>query len=137
MHYRRWRRTGSPDGRPKPELIERHGYLARRVPGHPLADAQGYVKEHRRVAWEHHGPFPHDSHVHHRNGDKHDNRPENLEVLTPADHGRAHHVIDRALVVELYESGLTQRQVAERLGTHSGNICRILKAAKARLPNVG
>ncbi|WP_226043428.1 HNH endonuclease signature motif containing protein [Natrinema sp. DC36] len=29
--------------------------------------------------------------IHHRNGVQWDNRPENLEVLTPADHRRLHH----------------------------------------------
>lgn len=131
MHYRRQLRTGSPAGRPRPELIEWRGYLARRLPVHPLADAQGYVLEHRRVAWEAFGPFPRDHHVHHVNGDRMDNRPENLEVLTAAAHGREHFTIDRSEVFRLRAAGLTLRQIGAAVGTDSGNVHRILKTAVA------
>ncbi len=44
-----------------------------------------------RMVWESaHGPIPEGYELHHRNGDKRDNRLENLELLTPAEHAARH-----------------------------------------------
>ena len=61
-----------------------HGYIRLRW----LIGVQEYVEEfeHRINA----GRPPSWMHVHHRNGDKTDNRPENLEVLTAREHNRRH-----------------------------------------------
>jgi HNH endonuclease len=58
-----------------------HGYRLLYDPEHANAQANGFVYEHRRVLAERLGrPLYEDELVHHRNGDRTDNRPENLEL---------------------------------------------------------
>src|SRR5579864_5158901 len=60
----------------------RAGYVLRRVPSHPKAKtANGYVLEHVLVMEELLGRYLTDGeNVHHENGVKDDNRPDNLEL---------------------------------------------------------
>lgn len=69
-----------------------NGYFLVRRPGHPMADVRGYVYEHRLVASEALGRLLDGSEiVHHRNGVKTDNRPENLEVVAGVGEHFVHH----------------------------------------------
>lgn len=71
--------------------IRHDGYVDLWDPGHPIARRDGYVSEHRRVAFDA-GLLTNDSdHVHHLNGNKTDNRIENLEVIDAATHQRERH----------------------------------------------
>jgi hypothetical protein len=67
------------------------GYVWLYVPEHPKATGYGYVQEHRLVAEEMLGRWLESSEVvHHIDGDKTNNDPSNLEVMTRGAHFRAH-----------------------------------------------
>ena len=60
-------------------------------PGHPRAMKSGYVKRADLVAEQMLGrPLQPLEVVHHRNHNKLDDTPENLQVMTHADHSRLH-----------------------------------------------
>jgi len=71
--------------------VTSHGYVLVKRPDHPDADSRGYVYEHRLVAEEKLGRrLDSDEHVHHKNGDKQDNSPENIEVYHETEHRVEH-----------------------------------------------
>lgn len=67
--------------------VTSHGYVMVKAPNHPDSHSNGYIYEHRIVAENKIGRrLESDEHVHHKNGDKQDNRPENLEVRHESEH---------------------------------------------------
>lgn len=85
-HYQRYLKHGDPtigkDKRaPGSGHLSRDGYVLLQVVGHPNATAEGRIAEHRLVMSQRlDRPLYDDERVHHRNGIKQDNRPENLEL---------------------------------------------------------
>lgn len=82
--------------------VSNYGYLLERAEDHPLADSHGFVFQHRLVAEQHlltsensfeingRRYLKKEYHVHHKNFDRMDNRPENLVVMTAAEHRSMH-----------------------------------------------
>lgn len=73
------------------KVVSKGDYNYAVVLGHPQATRFGYVLEHRVVMENYLGRLlDNDEIVHHVNGKKKDNRPENLEVMSVSEHARYH-----------------------------------------------
>lgn len=75
------------------------GYIQVKRPNHPHAYLNGWIMEHRVVMEDHIGRLlRRDEQVHHINGDRADNRIENLIVMDQGAHLREHRAIWRDLL---------------------------------------
>lgn len=85
-HWQRWRTHGSTDPSRIARVygdtyITRAGYVVEYVPGHVQADEDGRTLYHRRVMSDIIGRrLESYENVHHKNGNRQDNRPNNLEL---------------------------------------------------------
>jgi len=59
-----------------------------------------YERLHRRVYEDNNGPIPEGWHVHHIDGDKENNEPDNLVALEPSEHIKEHHPESIAAAIE-------------------------------------
>lgn len=75
--------------------VRTNGYVDVWDPTHPIARRDGYVLEHRKVAYDAGLPVSAGFDVHHINGDRGDNRLENLEVISTSEHTRRHAALTR------------------------------------------
>lgn len=108
-----------PDGEPK-RYVTYHGYVVLR-----WRTSGGFVEvhEHRLNA----GMPPRHLVVHHINGDKLDNRPQNLKVMTPSHHAGLAITFDAEEAAALYRSGWTFPNLSRKYGVHQVSIMRALK----------
>lgn len=73
------------------KFIDTKGYIMVKMPNHALADKQGYVLEHRLIMSELVGvEYVLDMVVHHKDGDRQNNDPNNLEIITRSKHSSMH-----------------------------------------------
>jgi len=71
------------------KLDKRIGYVRVYCPMHPEANTWGYVYEHRLIMEGIIGRhLKKDEHIHHINGKRWDNSPENLQIMSPSEHSK-------------------------------------------------
>ena len=74
--------------------MNRKGYALEYLPDHPRADKRGFVLAHIIAYEKHTGTrVPDGCVVHHINGLKTDNRPENLTMMTASEHTAMHNML--------------------------------------------
>lgn len=120
-------------------IISSHGYIKVRVgETHLLADPNGYTYEHLLV-WVSAGNFrPKNSEIiHHRNGDKKDNRLENLQLMSRSEHSCLHNspLSDDQIVsirTEYANKEFLQPELAARYGVPIQRISKIIRGETRR-----
>jgi hypothetical protein len=84
------------------KIVSKGNYNYAVVKEHPLATKHGYVLHHRIVMENYLGRFLNSNEiVHHVNGNKKDNRIENLEVHDASEHSRSHGILKGRKMVKL------------------------------------
>lgn len=108
------------------------GYILEMSPHHPLADKRGRVLQHRKIWFDANGAIPDGYVIHHINGDKKDDRLENLELCTRSGHMKEHYPNGFCNVA--WNKGTTEyAQVAcEQCGTTFSRLAKEVRKTKSR-----
>lgn len=78
------------------KITDKNGYIHIKMREHPQSNSIGYIREHRVVMEKKIGRMlKKNEDVHHKNGTKTDNRPENLELLTRSTHAKVSYKLRR------------------------------------------
>lgn len=81
------------------KIVKKGKYLYAVVSGHPQATKRNYVLHHRVVMENFLGRYLEtDEVVHHKDENTHNNKIENLEVLSKSDHSKLHAKIGRTMI---------------------------------------
>lgn len=81
--------------------------------------------------------------VHHKNEDPSDNRPENLEVMTQAEHirlhrGREHHpIVTKEQIQKTYGRGMSIKETAKALSISRGSVSNYLRLYNIKSRPIG
>lgn len=86
--------ANSPSWKGGYRCITSRGYVEVYARGHPLANKRGAILEHRLVASEKYGIFAViGNNVHHIDGNKTNNHPDNLKIISQSEHSKMHNPI--------------------------------------------
>lgn len=104
------------------------------VPDHPRVNNRGYIPRSRFVIESDLGRFlQSDEEVHHIDGNKLNDRLENLVVLSKVEHAKLHgkdrRVLDYSLLAMLREAGLGYKKIAKKTGYPLSSVksaCRVI-----------
>lgn len=112
--------TGSNHPKYKEKLLDKDGYILIHI-------GNKVVREHRFVVESHIGRRLEDGEiVHHKNGNRTDNRIKNLEIMTQADHVRHHRTIniEKRIIDKFRNLGWSFRKIGRELGVNHSTVIR-------------
>jgi len=114
----------------KDHVAMKSGYIRVHRPDHPSANKDGWVLEHRLIYEESRGVIlPPSIAIHHINGIKSDNRPENLIAMTRVEHKQAHRLANEIISLFLDDKLLEAAKAYVRMHGTLPNLEELTTAA--------